>query len=318
MPSNISVALATYNGDRYLPDFLDSLLRQEILPAELIVCDDCSEDGTITTLESFTKKAPFAVKVFRNPTRLGVTRNFSRAISLCSSEFIALADQDDVWLACKLGYVKQSLIDTVAVFSDAEVVSENLNPIGYTMWQRVCFSRREQRLMESGEPFKVLLKHRIVTGATLGFRRSLCDALLPIPPQWPHDAWIAFIASAVGGLYPISKPLISYRQHDKNVTGGQKKSFFAEMRAAKVLDRVKWYREEIERLQLLRERLETVNIPTSIQEKLIDKVAHLESRLVLPKSRFKRLPGVVCEVVSGRYVAYSRNWGSIAIDLLVK
>lgn len=321
MINRISIALATYNGARFLPEFLDSILCQRQLPAELIVCDDASEDETVAILESFSQKAsPIAVKIYRNPTRLGVTQNFSRAISLCTSDFIALADQDDVWQADKLSQVSQALTDTgsAAVFSDADVVTENLIPLGYSMWQCICFNKHEQKLMVNGRPLEVLLKHKVVTGATLGFQKSLCNAILPIPPEWQHDAWIALVAAAVGGLYPINKPLISYRQHGGNVTGGLRKSFREEMRAAKNLNRHQWYREEIEQLHLLQERLQTKLGRDTVPERLLEKIAHLEIRASLPEPRFKRLSKVIHEVVSGRYVAYSRNWGSIAVDLLVK
>lgn len=320
MPHKISIALATYNGADYLPDFLDSLLYQEQLPVELIACDDASDDGTVGVLEFFIRKAPFTVKVFQNPKRLGVTGNFSHAISLCTCDVIALADQDDVWQPGKLKQVSQAMIssDREAVFSNAQVVAEDLRPLGYTMWQRVDFNQREQARMVNGQSLDVLLKHRVVTGATLAFRKDLRDLLLPIPSQWPHDAWIATLAAVKGGLYPINKTLVNYRQHRGNVIGGQKKSLWEEMRIAKELDRQQWYQEEIERLQSLGGRLESLHVSNLIRDKLNGKILHLETRLTLPKHRFKRLPAIVKEIVSGRYAAYSRNWGSIAIDLLIR
>jgi glycosyltransferase involved in cell wall biosynthesis len=320
MPHKISVALATYNGACYLPDFLDSILRQEQLPAELIACDDGSDDETVAVLESFSKKAPFAVKIYQNQTRLGVAQNFSRAISLCESDFIALADQDDVWLVDKLTQVAKALMFSgcAAVFSDTEVVTQYLRPLGYTMWQRTRFNEHEQEIMRNGQSFDVLLKHKVVTGATLGFKKSLSDALLPLPSDWPHDAWIAFIAAATGGLYPLNIPLIQYRQHETNVIGGLKKSLWEEVQSARKLHRANWYREELAKLHVLEERLRAIPVPQPIQEKLARKIAHLEVRSGLPKSRFQRLSIVAHEVIAGRYAAYARNWGSIAIDLLVK
>lgn len=320
MPHKISIALATRNGADFLPDFLDSLAYQEQLPVELVVCDDASGDETVAILESFSLRAPFEVRIFRNPECLGVTGNFSRAISLCTGEIIALADQDDVWRPEKLKEISRALAvaDCEAVFSDAEVVAEDLRPLDYGMWERVNFNRHEQARMASGQSLDVLLKHRVVTGATLAFSKNLCDLLLPIPAQWPHDAWIATLAAVKGHLYPINKPLVDYRQHGANVTGGQKKSLLAEMRIAKALDRRQWYREEIERLQLLEARLESLHVLNVALDKLKEKILHLETRQALPEHRLKRLPAIIKEIVSGRYAAYSRNWGSIVIDLLVK
>ena len=92
-----SIALATYNGERYLQEQLNSFLHQTRLPDEIIACDDCSTDRTMDILESFAISALFAVYIYRNAINLGYTKNFERAISLCSGDVIFLSDQDDVW-----------------------------------------------------------------------------------------------------------------------------------------------------------------------------------------------------------------------------
>ena len=320
MANKASVALATLNGAQFLTDFLESILKQQLLPTELIVCDDASTDGTVGILEAFSRITPFEVKIFRNATRVGVSQNFSRAISLCTCDVIALADQDDVWMPDKLNQLTEALTISgcAAVFSDAEVVGNDLMPLGYTMWERVRFDGDEQRLARNGHALDVLLKHRVVTGATLAFKKSLVEALLPMPSEWAHDEWIAFIASATDGILPINKCLIRYRQHSGNVTGGRRRKFCEEVRAAMRLNRHTWYNEDIRKLLILRERLDALGVATSIGEKLSDKIAHLQTRLALPHSRLRRLPVVAHEAVSGRYAAYARNWGSIAIDLLLR
>jgi len=320
MGNKISVALATHNGARFITGLLESILTQQQLPTELIVCDDASTDETVAILKAFSEISPFEVKIFHNPARLGASQNFSRAISLCTCDVIALADQDDVWMPEKLHQVTQVLTITgrAAVFTDAVVVDHDLTSLGYTMWGRVRFDRREQRLVENGQALDVLLKHRVVTGATLAFKSSLMESLLPIPSEWPHDEWIALIAAATGGIFPLNKCLIHYRQHSENVIGGRKKRFLEEMRAAMRLNRHAWYNDDIHKLLILRERLDALGVVASIQEKLSDKIAHLQTRLALPHSRLKRLPIVGHEVASGRYEAYARNWGSIAIDLLLR
>jgi hypothetical protein len=95
-------------------------------------------------------------------------------------------------------------------------------PLGYSMWERVSFTRREQHRFASDGGFSVLLKHRVVTGATLAFKSHLRDIALPIPRDWPHDAWLAAIAAAGNprSLVAVGEPLIAYRQHDANVVGG--------------------------------------------------------------------------------------------------
>lgn len=316
----ISVALATCDGVRYLPALLDSLLAQRLPPIELVACDDASNDGTAALLQSFAAHAPFSVRIERNPARLGVVANFSRAMALCSGKCIALADQDDVWHADKLARLSTVLSapSILAAFSDANVVDENLHGLGYSMWQRVRFTRDEQERMLRGRAFEVLLKHQVVTGATLAFKVSLRDTAMPVPPDWPHDAWLAIHAAARGALLPIGEPLIDYRQHADNVVGGKRKSLFREALAAMALERAIWYRQELARWQALAERLATHDSAESARLALEEKISHLETRAKLPASRWRRLPGIWREISTGRYARHARNWGSIAIDLLVR
>lgn len=93
----ISIAMATYNGEKYLREQLDSILAQTVQDFELVVCDDCSTDSTVRILEEYVEKDA-RIKIFCNEQNLGFVKNFEKAISLCQGECIALSDQDDVWL----------------------------------------------------------------------------------------------------------------------------------------------------------------------------------------------------------------------------
>lgn len=315
VPDRFSVALAACNGAPYLQEFLDSLAAQTCPPCELVAADDASDDGTVALIEAFAARAPFPVRLLRNPRRLGVVENFALAMAACGGKGIALADQDDVWRADKLERLAAGLVPpcALAAFSDAEVVDANLAPLGYTMWQRVRFTPREQARVNRGEAFAVLLKHRVVTGATLAFKVSLRDTALPVPAGWPHDAWLALMAAARGGLVAVPEPLIAYRQHGGNVVGGLRKPFAQEAREALALDRTAWYRDELALWRALAARL-AATAPAGLAEK----IAHLEARAGLPAARWRRLPEVMREVASGRYARHARNWGSVALDLLVK
>jgi hypothetical protein len=164
----------------------------------------------------------------------------------------------------------------------------------------------------------VLLKHRVVTGATLAIKAGLRDAALPIPEGWAHDAWLALIATAHNGLMAIDEPLIAYRQHADNLVGGRKRAFADEARMALKIDRVNWYKNEIECWRALQNRLVFLSGAVASQQLLAEKIAHLEARAQLPAPRWRRIPGVLQELGSGRYERFSRNWGSVAIDLLVR
>jgi glycosyltransferase involved in cell wall biosynthesis len=106
--SLISIALCTYNGEKYLIEQLDTLVNQTYPKLEIIVVDDCSSDKTITILNDYLSKFPF-IKLYQNEQNLGYIKNFEKAISLCNGELIALADQDDVWDLNKLTIMAEAI-----------------------------------------------------------------------------------------------------------------------------------------------------------------------------------------------------------------
>lgn len=314
----ISVALCTYNGAKYLEEQLSSLTAQTLLPFELIVCDDLSTDATVSVVENFAKQSPFPVHLHSNLSRLGSSLNFDQAISLCNGEYVALADQDDVWRADKLERLSHVLTieGVVAAFSDADVTDEALLPLGYTMWQRLAFVKKEQILMETGRALEVLLKRHVVMGATLVFRSDLRQVILPIPHNWHHDAWIAIVAATVGEVGLDSGALVKYRQHVKNQIGGRKVSVLSQLRNGIKVDRNTYLKEELARWSAIYERL--YDMPKAKTSKLNAKVIHIKKRINFPHSRWHRLICIKNEIRSGGYARYARNWGSIALDLLIK
>src|ERR1700760_33370 len=104
--------MATYNGGKYLGEQLRSLAEQTVLPDELVICDDQSSDSTAAVVESFAASSPFPVRFIRNEQRLGYYENFMKAAGLCTSEYIAFCDQDDVWLSEKLAVAQKYIHDT--------------------------------------------------------------------------------------------------------------------------------------------------------------------------------------------------------------
>lgn len=317
-PISISIALCTCNGERFLVEQLTSLANQHCLPSELVVCDDASDDGTYKLLERFARSAPFPVRLYRNPKRLGIGQNFEQAIRLCTGSVIALCDQDDVWMPEKLArFTKAFAGDAEWACCDAEVVDATLIPLGYTLWERVNFCQREWALAWQGGFFEVLLKRYVVAGATLAFKAELRDRLLPIPADWHYDAWLAAILAATAKVALVEAAMQCYRQHGSNALGGVRRSLPSEVRAAFSLDRSAHCREEIARWSGLAEHL-GVEVSTQVETGLVAKLAHLKRRAGLPANRLARLPAVAVETARGGYARYARNWGSIALDLLLK
>lgn len=313
----ISIALCTCNGERFLQQQLDSLKAQSTPPAELVVCDDASDDRTMAILQAFARSAPFPVRLQRNPVRLGIQANFEHAIRLCSGDVIALCDQDDVWLPNKLERMARQFLPAVDwVFCDAEVCDAALHPLGYSMWQRVQFDARAQALADAGRMFELLLKRQLVAGATLAFRSGQRSRLLPVPAHWHYDAWLAMVLSATGKLALVESPLQQYRQHANNAIGARRRSLLDEARLAWGLNRQSYYREELMRWSALSQRIAPLSAPAGAL--VAEKIAHLQRRQSLPSKRWLRWLPIAREVLRGGYGRYARNFGSVAIDLLLR
>jgi glycosyltransferase involved in cell wall biosynthesis len=316
--------MCTFNGEPFLEEQLESIALQTRLPDELIVCDDRSDDKTVDILKEFANRAPFPVHVSVNERRLGTSRNFECAIRLANGEVIALADQDDVWDRRKLGLLDakfSSIPGLGLVFTDAELVDENLRPKGQTVWEAVGFDSRRQELMTMGKSLNVLLGNNVVTGATMAFRARFRDAVLPIPAAGGlyHDGWIALIISGLADIGFVGQPLIKYRQHAAQQVGAPNTSTVQNVRSARRTDR-NHYLAQAAQFQQARERLELHQIKLFSPEVLSvvdEKITHLEARAKMPEQRLNRLPLVVRETLNLHYHHFSHGLYSAAKDLLV-
>ena len=282
--SSISIALGTCNGARFLNEQFASLVAQHRPPNEVVIGDDNSDDDSIRLSEKFASSAPFPVRIIGNDVRLGVRGNFEQIIRCCSSDLIALCDQDDVWQPQKLNDLHacfENTSEVVAAFSDAVIVDDTLQALGYTMWKHIGFSRRRQEQMAGDRPWEVLFKDPVVTGATLVFRKDLVAACLPIPEGWIHDAWIAQIAAAHGQIVAQPEPLILYRQHPANVIGGKRLSLRAQLRNAESLGRLGLAKRESLRYQQLLDRLRALDETHRLKimrDLTVAKLEHLHRR----------------------------------------
>jgi GT2 family glycosyltransferase len=207
-----SVCLATYNGARYCRQLLDSVLPQLSPTDEIIVCDDGSSDATVSIIESYEDPR---IRVYSNPSRLGVVRNFERALYLCSGDTVLLADQDDWWHPQKVARIQEGLLKDDMVISDAFIVDEQGNDTGHTLFERVVPRRG---LLAN------LWKNSYV-GCCMAFRRSLLEKALPFPACLPmHDSWIGLIAEATASATLLPDRLVYYRRHGANLSETGSKS----------------------------------------------------------------------------------------------
>jgi len=212
-----SIAMATYNGEKYLPQQLNSLAEQTLPPSEVVICDDSSKDSTPDIVRRFAATAPFPVRFVRNERRLGYHDNFMKAAGLCTAEYVAFCDQDDMWLPEKLAVTQQYIRETectlfqhgfrlidsagnvISVSGELDhwgAVGEGRWTIGYGMTQVF------KRSMLSFAPLReISVDHCVGTG------------------RMTHDQWTLFINSLMGKVVTVKDALIYYRQHGQNVFG---------------------------------------------------------------------------------------------------
>ena len=324
----MSVAMCTYNGADFLPAQLASIAEQTRPPDELIICDDASTDETRALLESFARSTPIPVSLCFSDQNTGSLKNFERAIGLCTGDVIALSDQDDVWRNDKLELIEQQFQQnekTGLVFSDAEIVDENLNPLHRRIWDAVGFDAHKQKLLRSGRSLDVLITGWTVTGATMAFRSAYVKLALPVPTNIAmiHDGWIALTIAAVADVAFIEQPLIKYRQHERQQIGVPQHANAPPEHGLKALEtalRRRYSASDLHQiLSVLEERLQARGNTFDCRRALAfvsDYSLHLDVRANLPRKRLSRVPRILRELLTWRYHEYANGFKSAAKDLV--
>lgn len=218
--SKISVALCTFNGDKFLKRQLDSILQQHLAVNEIIICDDDSTDETISIVNEYKKRYPEIIYLHQNKPGLGAKKNFEKAIGLCTGEWIFLSDQDDIWMPDKTARMINIAESKKAqlLFTDALLIDENDKPTGKTLWETLNFTDRLQEKWNNTRyaVYQMAKGSNRVTGATVLFTSELKNKALPFPefPQayW-HDSYLATIAASQNGLCLTKECLTNYRLH---------------------------------------------------------------------------------------------------------
>jgi hypothetical protein len=205
----ISIAMAIYNGAKYLQEQLDSFAAQTLLPDELIVCDDGSTDRSVEIIETFSRTVAFSVQVYRNETRLGYAANFDRAMALCKGDIVFLSDQDDYWFANKIEAVYaifESRSDVWVVVNDAEITDESLDPTGLTILGQIHSAG--------------LNADHLISGCCSAYRNTILPALLPVPAAThSHDGWLHLFGLSLTCREITTQCLQYYRRHGDNTSG---------------------------------------------------------------------------------------------------
>lgn len=224
----IAVVLATCNGARWLPEWLDSLRRQSVADWQLFARDDGSTDATPRLLADAARSDRRISILMDDAGRLGVTRNFGRLMQYArdsGARTVFFADQDDVWRPDKIERQQRALCETAAavgpdapilVHSDLTVVDERLRTLHPSHTELLRLPRGETGLAA----LRRLLMQNFVTGCAAAVNRPLLDLVLPLPADAVlHDWWLALCAAAGGHLFYQPEPTVLYRQHGGNAVG---------------------------------------------------------------------------------------------------
>jgi hypothetical protein len=328
--ARLSVALCTHQGERHLPEQLDSLRAQRRAPDELVVVDDASTDGTRALLERFAADAPFPVHLHLRDERRGAVRSFEQVLGLCDGDVVAFCDQDDRWHPDKCGTLEQEVRRGVDLaFCDGDLVDDDGAPRPLTLWQGVGFrGRRRERFERS--PLPVLLNRSVVTGCASAFSAGLVDAALPFPDELHderapmlHDRWLSLVAATRGGVRAVPQRLLSYRVHPAQVTGIRRRRGHAhlpglvlEEAQRPVADVAGASEAYLSQLRRLGERARAHGAPAGLVAEVDRACRHLADRVRLPAARSGRVRPVVRGLARGDYGRYGSGALSGVVDLV--
>jgi len=203
----ISIVLCTFNGAAYLDAQMRSLREQEGV-SEILASDDGSTDNTMAILSAHARQDR-RIRISRNRTQFGVGRNFERAVSLARSPWIALADQDDVWLPTKLARLRADWDGNSCLLHHASRKFRGAVP------EVLSSPAGERRKFSGGDVRRLLYRNTIVGHATL-VRADVARKLMPFPKGVPHDWWIGVGAAVLGSVQYVDEFLVCYRIHAHN------------------------------------------------------------------------------------------------------
>ena len=209
----ISVALAAYNGSKFIIEQLDSILQQSIVPDEIVVCDDCSTDDTFDIVKEYSNEHPI-VKVYKNDVNLGFIKNFEKAAKLCTGDYILFSDQDDIWTKDHIEILINNSADADLVCANAENMTMDGKLTGRTMKPLFFHQSGDIRV-----DFRKMIFTQYAQGATMLIKREMLLKILPFPKKMFHDIWMGFATYLAGGKVKyVPSVILHYRRWGGNVT----------------------------------------------------------------------------------------------------
>ena len=206
----IDILMATYNGEKYLAEQIDSIICQTYKNWNLLIRDDGSSDNTFKILKEYEKKDD-RIKIIKDKKgNLGIAKNFEELLKISSSELIMFSDQDDVWKKDKIKIMLKYVGNSDLIISDAIVTNEKLECISESLF---CLVKSKNGIIKN------VIKNTYY-GCCMLFKRKILEEVLPIPnnKEIGHDLWIGLISEKYYKVKFIDEKLIYFRRHSNNVT----------------------------------------------------------------------------------------------------
>ncbi len=245
----ISVVLATYNGETFLREQIESILHQTYPRIELIIVDDASTDQTVAILNEYESHP--TVHIHLSDQNLGHIKNFERGFRLCTGEYIAPCDQDDIWLPTKLEVLQNQIGNHPMIYCDSELIESDGRRMGMNLSDI-------KRLVTFDSPLNYAIGGSI-PGHAMVMRKDVLDDCFPFPESIPHDYWLGFVATFSGPIKFHKEALVQYRQHAHNTVG---------VNAGKAKARKNQQRSAASRHELIRNRMKILagKCPENLEE----------------------------------------------------
>lgn len=221
----ITVLLAAWNGEAYLKEQMESLLRQTNQEFTILISDDGSSDRTPQIITEYENWFPDRVVSLKKGKPTGSAKdNFFRLLEAASDEYLMFCDQDDIWLPDKVEVTLREMKKMekrwgrdmpLLIHSDLSVMDQSGTVISPSM------ARYQKIGVNDNRPSHYLVENNI-TGNTMMINRSLKNLVVQIPKTCVmHDWWLGLVASCFGKISYIDKPLVRYRQHGTNQVGAK-------------------------------------------------------------------------------------------------
>ncbi len=319
---SVSVAMCTYNSERFLRPQLQSIAAQTRLPDEVVVCDDGSQDDTLKILRQWDELVPFPVRIVRNEKNLGYTKNFEQAMRLCTGDVIFLSDHDDVWMSgrvarCMEVFEKEpevGLVTTNAEIVDAEGGSQEMTLREFV--DRMHIREFWRFFFPPGQ------RMELWTGCTMAVRRNLLPEVFPIPETLAcHDVWLYMTVPLYTKIRYLDACLIQYRLHGNNHSTAPTAQHLRENPSRwnyfnTVLETLGQHPQLFESLLAQAEKLPDGDLKTRYIAQLHRHQTHFQNRARIQQSFSKNISLYFSEIFSGTYFRHPQAFRSMGYDFL--